>query len=331
MSDVGVSRSRFPGIEAGTLSGDRVKSTDMHFLFIFLDGVGLGDLDAEINPLVQAEMPTLRALLGGSPLANGAGLGTYARATLLALDATLEVPGLPQSATGQATLLTGRNIPAAIGYHYGPKPNPAVRAYLDDTLFTKLVNQGCTAALLNAYPPGYFEAIQSGRRLYSAIPQAVVNAGIPLKTAADLVSGRALAADFTAEGWHKHLGLTGTPLLSPEAAGARLAQLAKQLDFSFFEYWLSDYAGHDQDMKSALGLLKVIDGVLAGLLDAWEDDDGLILLTSDHGNLEDLSTRRHTSNPVPALLIGSRPVRSAFASTLTNLADIAPAVLRLFA
>ena len=45
--------------------------------------------------------------------------------SLLALDAGLGVEGLPQSATGQAVLLTGVNIPAELGYHYGPKPNPA--------------------------------------------------------------------------------------------------------------------------------------------------------------------------------------------------------------
>ena len=44
----------------------------MKFLFLFMDGVGLGADDAEINPLAGAEMPNLTALLGGNRLVAGA-------------------------------------------------------------------------------------------------------------------------------------------------------------------------------------------------------------------------------------------------------------------
>lgn len=312
----------------------------MRFLFLFLDGVGLGGSDPAANPFAGLHLPTLQSLLGGRRMvldafsANGAATGNVLhegeRATLLALDASLGVDGLPQSASGQATLLSGENIPAALGYHYGPKPNPAiVRLLSRGTLFSRLRAAGRQAALLNAYPPGYFEAIHSGRRMYSAIPLAVNQAGIPLKTHTDLQRGEALAADFTARGWHDHLGLRDTPLLEPVEAGRRLAQLACRLDFAFFEYWLSDYAGHHQDLQAAREILTTLDQVLEGLLEAWDDDQGLVLLTSDHGNLEDLSTRRHTANPVPALLIGSPALRRAFTAGLHDLTGVAPAILRL--
>jgi hypothetical protein len=29
-------------------------------------------------------------------------------------------------------------------------------------------------------------------------------------------------------------------------------------DFSFFEYWASDYAGHKQQMETAVGLMEVV-------------------------------------------------------------------------
>jgi len=220
------------------------------------------------------------------------------------------VAGLPQSASGQATLLTGQNVPAALGYHYGPKPNPAVAAFLrNGNLFNTLREKGQETGFLNAYPPRYFAAIQSGLRLYSAIPLAATSAGMALHTSADLLAGRAIAADFTAQGWHTHLGLTDTPLLSTEESGARLAELARKYHFSLFEYWMSDYAGHNQEMEAACALLESFDQVLGGLLKAWNDREGLLLLTSDHGNLEDLSTRRHTDNPVPALLIGASDLR----------------------
>jgi hypothetical protein len=308
----------------------------MRVLFLFLDGVGLGANDPTINPLAGAEMPNLRSLLGGQPLVASAAPCESQRATLLPVDACLGVPGTPQSATGQATLLTGRNVPAEIGYHYGPKPNPTVAAYLrsangahSGSLFRTLQDAGKRSALLNAYPQSYFATIESGRRLYSAIPLAVVSAGLALKTADELNAGRALSADFTGEGWRERLKLTDTPLLAPAEAGARLAELAEEYDLAFFEYWLSDYAGHGQDMAAALSLLATFDAVLGGLLAAWDDEAGIILITSDHGNLEDLSVRGHTTHPVPAVVIGAPELRRRFTAGLRDLADVTPSILRL--
>ena len=300
----------------------------MNFLFLFLDGVGLGAGDPQTNPFARADMPALQALLGGRRLLAGSAPFDGERAALLPLDASMGVKGLPQSATGQASLLTGLNVPGVLGYHYGPKPNGPVADLLrNGSLFSRLHKAGRRVALLSAYPPRYFEAIQSGLRLYSAVPLAATSAGLRLKTAADLSLGQALAADFTARGWHENLGLADTPLLSPHEAGGRLAGLAQAQDFAFFEYWLSDYAGHRQDMAAAVSLLEDFDRVISGLLEAWIDEQGLVLITSDHGNLEDLSTRRHTTNPVPALVIGAPGLRKAFAADLHDLSDVAPAIL----
>jgi len=71
--------------------------------------------------------------------------------------------------------------------------------------------------------------------------------------------------------------------------------------------------------------------MLGGLTDAWDDSAGLIVLTSDHGNMEDLSTRGHTMNPVPALLIGAESHRRRMAASLRSLPDIAPAIMRAIA
>ena len=295
----------------------------MRVLFIFLDGVGLGADNPEINPFAGLEMPVLQGLLEGHKLLATSAPFTGERATLLALDAGLGVKGLPQSATGQAVLLTGINVPAEIGEHYGPKPNPAVAKHLlNGNLFTEITKGNRKSALLNAYPPRYFQGVDSGRRLYSAIPMAVTTAGLPLFTKDDLFSGHALSADFTGAGWMRMLGFPDAPVLSPLSAGQKLTQLAIQYDFSLFEYWASDYAGHKQDMKWAIEQFTVFDEVLKGLVDTWNDDEGLVLITSDHGNMEDLSTRRHTNAKVPALLIGSSKARRSFSSGLKDLTGI---------
>jgi len=298
----------------------------MRVLFIFMDGIGLGANDPETNPLARAKMPNLNQLLEGRSWLKEAAPFHGESASLLAVDPAVGVSGLPQSATGQAILLTGINIPAQLGYHYGPKPNPEVAAFLKEaTLFSRFVKEGRKAALLNAYPPRYFDGIDSGKRLYSSIPLSVVNAGLPLFRHDDLFAGRALSADFTGEGWRSMLGFKDAPVMDPTHAGQKLAALAKEYDFSLFEYWASDYAGHKQQMENAIQLMETFDQVLAGLTEAW-DEDGLILVTSDHGNMEDLSTRRHTDANVPALVIGNKTARDEFTRNLKDLTDIAPAI-----
>src|SRR5678815_3130625 len=223
----------------------------MRVLFIFLDGIGLGEANPETNPFARVSMPNLNRLLDGRSLLKDAAPFHGDQASLLALDASVGVHGLPQSATGQAILLTGINIPAELGYHYGPKPNPEVAAYLREaTLFSRFVKGGKKATLLNAYPPRYFDGIDSGKRLYSSIPLSVINAGLPLFRHDDLFAGRALSADFTGEGWRSMLGFTDAPVMDPHQAGRKLGALAKEYDFALFEYWASDYAGHRQEMDT---------------------------------------------------------------------------------
>lgn len=299
----------------------------MKVLFLFMDGVGLGAGDPQVNPFARAHLPTLQRLLGGRRLERSAAPYDGEHASLRALDACLGVEGIPQSASGQAALLTGQNVPCLLGYHYGPKPNAAIAALLSNgTLFSRLKAAGRRVAFLNAFPPAYFAAIQSGRRQYAAIALAAIQAGLSLRTLEDLNHGNALAADFTGLGLHERLGLREVPLLSPQEAGRRLARLALAHDFALFEYWPSDYAGHGQDMEAACRLLETFDGVLSGLVAAWEARAGLIVIASDHGNLEDLSTRRHTTNPALALVIGEAAARRRFAAKLHALTDLAPAI-----
>jgi 2,3-bisphosphoglycerate-independent phosphoglycerate mutase len=300
----------------------------MRVLFIFLDGIGLGENNPETNPFARAKMPNLNRLLDGRSLLKDAAPFYGEHASLLAVDPAVGVSGLPQSATGQAILLTGLNIPAELGYHYGPKPNPEVAAYLKEaTLFSRFVKEGKRAALLNAYPPRYFDGIDSGKRLYSSIPLGVTNAGLPLFKHDDLFAGSALSADFTGEGWRNMLGFSEAPVMEPAQAGRKLSTLAKVYDFSLFEYWASDYAGHKQQMDNAIQLMETFDRVLGGLTEEW-DDDGLILVTSDHGNMENLSTRKHTDANVPALVIGNKIARDEFTRDMKDLTHIAPAIWR---
>ncbi len=297
-------------------------------LLMFLDGVGLGDDDPTTNPFVAAHIPTLDALAGGQPWLRSTPRQDNGRALFIPSDPRLGIPKRPQSATGQATIVTGRNIAAEIGEHYGPRPNRPIRAILDeDNLFKRLVAAGKTAALINAYPPGFFRALESGRRLPSSIQQSVLSAGLPLFTDHDMYSGRAMSPDWTGEGWRSELGYADTPVFTPAEAGAKLAALCAERDFTFFSHWVSDIIGHRGPFERGVELLELFDGVMAGLLDVWDDEAGLIVITSDHGNMEDLSIGKHTENDVPTVVIGA--ARHIFANGLTDLTGITPGVLRV--
>ncbi len=287
----------------------------------FLDGVGLGGDDPDVNPFVTASLPHLTSLLGEGWYHAREPIVTE-RASLVPTDANLGLPNKPQSATGQATILTGRNVPELVGEHYGPKPNPAVQAVIaQGTLFQEVVDAGGQAALITPYPQGYFDAVARGKRLLSAVPLAATQAGLALMTADDLRNGRAVSPGFTGQGWHEHLGYTDIPLLSLPEAGRQIAQVARRYQFSFFEHWPSDRAGHRGTLAEAAAHLETIDAVLGGLLAAWDDANGLLILTSDHGNIEEKDQRQHTRNPVPTLLVG--PDHAQLASQIHDLRDIA--------
>ena len=301
-----------------------------HILILFLDGLGLGTNDVTWNPFAASELPTITGLLSGQALLHATAPYHGEHASLLALDAQLGVKGKPQSATGQATLLTGRNVAAEIGRHYGPKPTPDIaQILLEDNLFMQVKQRGGSAALLNAYPPQYFEAIERGHRLHAAIPMALTGAGIPLLQSNDLRAGRALSADFTGAGWNERQAFPRAPVYSINQAGALLADLARSHTLSWFDYWLTDVAGHRAGMQEAIQLLTQLDALLGSLVRHWNTHRDLLIVISDHGNIEDLHARGHTANPVPLLLIGPSELRSLAATACKDLSDLYPYVIHV--
>ncbi len=295
-------------------------------IFLFLDGVGLGADDAGVNPLAARVYPTLARLLDDyAPVAATGRLST-SLAELVPVDACLGVAGRPQSATGQAAILTGINAPQRLGEHYGPRPDDRVRAIVDEgNLFARLRAAGHTTYFCNGYPDGFFAAVARGKRLLSVNPYAAQQAGQTLPTHADMAAQRALSADFTGAGWRSELGYQDTPLYSPHDAGRQLAAIASNYAFTYFEHWQTDLLGHHRDLAGAVSDFAVIDGVIEGLLSAVDLEQTLILVGSDHGNVEDCSHTRHTRNPALGLLLGAG--RARYAQRLHSLMDWSSIIL----
>lgn len=295
----------------------------MRVLFVFVDGVGIGPRDEQLNPFARASLPVLTDLLGGLPFLDAQHFEGK-RALLKPLDATLGVEGLPQSGTGQTTLFTGLNAPGIIGEHYGPYPDERLTLLLEYNLLHRVQELGKHATFANAYPPIFFERIERGTDRRSATAQAVAAAGIHYRTHDDLVAGRAISASLTNERWpHPD---DPPPIVTPYQAGRNLESLSRDFDLTIFEFFLTDVAGHRPARLSATAILESLDAFLGGIMAEFDDEQALLLVTSDHGNIEDSSTRHHTRNPVPAIIAGRQ--RHAFAAELDSLADVTPAIVR---
>lgn len=299
-------------------------------LLLFVDGVGLGDEDAEVNPLVAAHLPALKALLNGARLVssvftpNGNAGPNGAAAT--AADACLGVPGRPQSGTGQVALLCGMNAPARFGRHFGPwVPTPLRPLHERHNLLSVAARAGRTVAFANAYPADFLTGPTARRP--AAPPLAARAAGLPWRDHTWLRDGRAVASGITNEAWRRRWNSAGIPEISAHQAGTHLAEIASAAELTLFAHYTTDLAGHQRDMPAAVAALERFDAFLAGLLAALPARV-LLVIASDHGNIEDVR-RGHTRNPVPVIARGSDATQVI--RRIRSTADVAPAVLNALA
>ncbi len=295
---------------------------------LFLDGIGLGDDDPETNPFAIAHMPTLTGLTNGNRWLRSTGRQESPSALFIPTDPRLGVPGRPQSGTGQAAILTGLNVPQMIGEHYGPKPNLATRELIaKDNFFKQVRRAGKKTALLDAYPDGLHYDIARGKTLRSSIQQAAYEAGQELFGMNELKNRQALTPEWTGESWHSYLKLYDTPVYTPREAGHLLVELSRNYDFAFHSHWMTDHVGHRGPLSRGVELLELFDGVMTGVIEAWDNAEGLIIITSDHGNMERIGNRNHTENDIPTLVIGN--AKMAFADDFHDLTGYVPRLAQL--
>ncbi|HEV2915939.1 MAG TPA: hypothetical protein VGX92_21845 [Pyrinomonadaceae bacterium] len=291
----------------------------MPVLLFFVDGLGIG-ARGPFNPLDGLE--------GAAPLAvfQGEDEEIIYDGRLVHTDACLGVEGRPQSASGQTTILTGINAPALLGYHKQGFPNQALREIINEhSIFLQLKRKGIGPnAFANAYTGRFFA---SRPRWVSATTAAVEAAGMGFRDLEDLRAGRAVFMDFT-NSFLIDRGEEVAPR-SPEEAGETLARIVSEHRFTLYEYFITDKVGHAQDMTAARFILPSLARYLRSVLRQLDLKRTTVILTSDHGNIEDLSLRNHTRNEVPTLLWGA--AREALARRIRSLADITPAIIDVLA
>jgi 2,3-bisphosphoglycerate-independent phosphoglycerate mutase len=291
------------------------------FLF-FVDGLGIGEPDPEKNPCASPDIKLLNHFIGEkfpkTILMNG---------FACSLDAALGVPGLPQSATGQTTLLTGHNAAKLLGYHLPGFPNEKLRRLIyDHSILKKIRDAGKTGGFINAYTPLYFKyGPEKLRKRLSVTSHATLASGFQFFNLDDVRQERSIYQEFTnqslIEKGHQ------LPVYSPEKAGQILAQAIQQLDFSLYEYFQTDRAGHSGNWDFARGALLKIEQLLLTVLSTVNLSGMTIIFTSDHGNIEDLSVRTHTRNPAMTLIWGYQA--EILARRLQSIENIAAEILQL--
>jgi 2,3-bisphosphoglycerate-independent phosphoglycerate mutase len=123
------------------------------------------------------------------------------------------------------------------------------------------------------------------------------------------------------------------PEMSSELVTESLIKAIKNnIELIVVNYANPDMVGHTGDLQAAIKACEAIDKALNQVVPTLEDKGGCMLLTSDHGNCEtmvnlDTNTPHtaHTTNLVPAILIGSKNnLRKG-----GRLADVAPTILEL--
>ena len=286
-------------------------------LLFFIDGLGIGTRGSH-NPLDGLE--------DAAPLANFQDQKPEIPfdGVLVETDARLGVDGRPQSASGQTTILTGINAPATVGYHKQGFPNRALIDVINEhSIFLQLKRAGVAPiTFANTYTQRFFE---SRPRWISATTAAVEAADLQFNKIEDLKAGRAIYQDFTNQMLIER-GADVEPR-TPEEAGDVLASIVANHQFTLYEYFITDKVGHAQDREAARSVLRNLARMIRRVLASLDLTSTTIILTSDHGNIEDLSTRSHTLNPVPTIIWGAGSQQVA--NRISSLADITPAIVSL--
>jgi 2,3-bisphosphoglycerate-independent phosphoglycerate mutase len=291
-------------------------SSNRHIILIFIDGVGIGEPDPAFNPLMFSK--------NGIFLPDGPDRLVFG-GVKVGLDAVLGVTGLPQSATGQTSIYTGINAAGIIGHHLFGFPNQPLRDLLHhDSLFVRLVAKGKKCRFLNGFRPVFFSTPEIFARMrMSATAEMNRGAGLPFTSLDDIREGRGIYHEYTNQ-FLNNLGFSMPSFTASDAADIIVAE-SRKYHLILYEYFMTDAAGHSRDLAFGKREVRMIEQLIFGVASRINREDTVLMVISDHGNLEDLRTKSHTLNLSYFALWGNDiPV-----SDLRKITDVTPMILDL--
>jgi hypothetical protein len=306
-------------------------------IFIFVDGCGVGGRDPG-NPFFLGQCRHLPFWQEAPVLPDGT--------PVAAIDATLGIPGAPQSASGQTALFCGAGAAEIGNRHRNGYPDRALRRIImKKNLLSQLAARGATARYLNAYPAHeelftarHVRMEADGRLWFSAFFPERFKRMISVTSCmllasdqrpfgeADIREKNALYQDYS----NRLLNEKGMalPIFSPQQAAAIVFNASRRFEFVLYEYFQTDLYAHRRSLEECIDLVRDFDTLVGTLLSLLDRKNDTLILTSDHGNLEDYPARGHSRNPVPLIAWGRHGDR--LREKIGSVSDVTPAILELY-
>ena len=127
------------------------------------------------------------------------------------------------------------------------------------------------------------------------------------------------------------------PEMSAVPVAARLAAAVRAGTYAFaiVNFANPDMVGHTGDVEAARRAMSVTDAAVGTVVDATLGAGGCVLLTADHGNVEEMRfpdggiNTQHSTNPVPVAFVSADA--ASWSIRDGTLADVAPTLLDLLA
>lgn len=223
-------------------------------------------------------------------------------------------------------MFTGVNCPKEVGKHCEGFPGPMVRNIISaNNIFLELKRRGKRVRFADAYLIDNPEELEF-RRFKSVTTVMALTVPETISTADDLAADMALMQDLTRETIQDRY--PDIRVIPPQRAAEHLFSIARENDFTLYEYFQTDVSGHSLDYARACSVLKTYDRFLSSLVRYTEAAGITLVMTSDHGNIENMTERTHTRNPVPLIVFGPR--EEFIRQRVESLVDVTGAVLAAF-
>jgi 2,3-bisphosphoglycerate-independent phosphoglycerate mutase len=125
------------------------------------------------------------------------------------------------------------------------------------------------------------------------------------------------------------------PEMSAAGVAAALVKAVRsgRYDFAIINLANPDMVGHTGDFAAAIRAMEATDLAVGEIVDATLAAGGVLIVTADHGNAEEMAfpdggpNTQHTTNPVPAIFVAGDADRYVMRDG--ELSDIAPTLLTL--
>jgi 2,3-bisphosphoglycerate-independent phosphoglycerate mutase len=134
-------------------------------------------------------------------------------------------------------------------------------------------------------------------------------------------------------------------LMAPEITGRAVSAIGERAyDFILINYANPDIMAHAGNFDAAVKAIKIVDAQVAELVKAIYASDGILIITSDHGNVEKMIDpltgmieTQHNDSPVPIYIVAKEwehprdemNVEIGERESIGVLADVAPSILEI--